>query len=79
MATVTVAGVSKGGRCSYRMMESPSLTGRELRELVFDKWGRSYDVCIARRGSRCCSICVAFQCEPWYRAGCLAFPCDSDV
>jgi hypothetical protein len=33
-------------------MSSPSLTGRELRELVFEKWGRSYDVCIAKRGSR---------------------------
>ncbi|GAB4816538.1 hypothetical protein N2152v2_003584 [Parachlorella kessleri] len=31
---------------------SQSMTGTELRQLVFDKWGRSYDVRLQRRGKR---------------------------
>lgn len=32
--------------------ESSSMTGQELRDLVLDKWGRSYDVRLQRRGSK---------------------------
>jgi hypothetical protein len=36
-----------------RLLQGPQLiTGAELRQLVLDKWGRSYDVRLQRRGQR---------------------------
>eukprot|EP00884_Botryococcus_braunii_P002763 jgi/Botrbrau1/12488/Bobra.0169s0035.1 len=35
-----------------RSMDSPSISGRELRELVWNKWGRSYDMRLHKRGNR---------------------------
>lgn len=35
-----------------RLFEIPTISGQELRELVFSKWGRSYDVRLHKRGRR---------------------------
>ncbi len=34
------------------MQSGDAITGAELRELIFRKWGRSYDVRLQRRGNR---------------------------
>ena len=34
------------------MQDEDPMTGTELRELIFRKWGRSYDVRLQRRGTR---------------------------
>ncbi|CAD7695745.1 unnamed protein product [Ostreobium quekettii] len=45
-------GMDDARRGLDRMMEAPGISGRELRQLVYDKWGRSYDVRIHKRGPR---------------------------
>ena len=35
-----------------RLLQCPPITGPELRDLVLQKWGVSYDVRLQRRGSR---------------------------
>mmetsp|Transcript_32343 Transcript_32343/g.71527 ORF Transcript_32343/g.71527 Transcript_32343/m.71527 type:complete len:193 (-) Transcript_32343:499-1077(-) len=35
-----------------QLLTRPSITGRELRELVFQKWGRTYDVRLQKLGSK---------------------------
>lgn len=35
-----------------RMMNPPTITGDELRQLVLDKWNRQYDVRLTKRGRR---------------------------
>ena len=35
-----------------RLFQTPTISGQELRDLVYSKWGRSYDVRLHKRGRR---------------------------
>ena len=35
-----------------RLFDGPSISGQELRQLVMEKWGRSYDIRLHKRGTR---------------------------
>lgn len=44
--------LSKTRQQLNKILTAPGISGTELRELVYQKWGRSYDVRIQRRGTR---------------------------
>ena len=51
-AVKSIAGGFWNAALFTRLFDGPSISGQELRQLVMEKWGRSYDIRLHKRGTR---------------------------
>ena len=48
----SIVGALLNATMCTRLFDGPSISGQELRQLVMEKWGRSYDIRLHKRGTR---------------------------